>query len=306
MTRGPSTLGADRRADAGAAAARVPRRRRRLRPGADPLRRRLRRRSEGEIVALLGTNGAGKSTLLKGICGLVRAQGAARCTFDGRGHHRASPADVTTHRGVALMPGGKGVFPTLTVAENLRLAAWLIRKDHDARRRRPQAEVEDAVPDPRASASSQMAGNLSGGEQQMLALGGALMARPAAADDRRAVARPGADDRRPAPRGRARDPPARAPRSSSSSSRSTSPSPSPSGPCSWRRARSASTGPPPSCSSGPTSCARCSSPAPPLGDVEPADAEADARPSQGGRPTRRAARDRPRTPPVAARVPRAS
>jgi branched-chain amino acid transport system ATP-binding protein len=128
----------------------------------------------GEIVALLGTNGAGKSTLLKGICGLVRPK-RGTVTFGGE-DITSLPADVTTRRGISLMPGGKGVFPTLTVAENLRLAAWLIRKDPE-RVEAAKAEVEDLFPILRERAD-QMAGNLSGGEQQMLALGGALMTRP--------------------------------------------------------------------------------------------------------------------------------
>jgi ABC-type branched-subunit amino acid transport system ATPase component len=128
----------------------------------------------GEIVALLGTNGAGKSTLLKGICGLVRPT-AGTVTFDGEDITKLS-ADVTTHRGISLMPGGKGVFPTLTVTENLRLASWLIRKDQD-RVEEAKAEVETLFPILKSRAG-QMAGNLSGGEQQMLALGGALMTRP--------------------------------------------------------------------------------------------------------------------------------
>jgi branched-chain amino acid transport system ATP-binding protein len=128
----------------------------------------------GEIVALLGTNGAGKSTLLKGICGLVRPK---RGTVTFKSEDITSlPADVTTRRGISLMPGGKGVFPTLTVAENLRLAAWLIRKDPE-RVEAAKAEVEHLFPILRERAD-QMAGNLSGGEQQMLALGGALMTRP--------------------------------------------------------------------------------------------------------------------------------
>ncbi|MEY2425542.1 MAG: hypothetical protein QOI61_1114, partial [Actinomycetota bacterium] len=74
---------------------------------------------EHEIVALLGTNGAGKSTLLKGICGLVKPS-AGKVLFAGEDVTNL-PADLTTHRGVSLMPGGKGVFPTLSVTENLRL-----------------------------------------------------------------------------------------------------------------------------------------------------------------------------------------
>jgi branched-chain amino acid transport system ATP-binding protein len=129
---------------------------------------------EGEIVALLGTNGAGKSTLLKGICGLVKPK---RGTVRFAGEDVTNlPADVTTHRGISLMPGGKGVFPTLTVAENLRLASWLIRKDQE-RIEEARAEVEELFPILKQR-SDQMAGDLSGGEQQMLALGGALMTRP--------------------------------------------------------------------------------------------------------------------------------
>ena len=129
---------------------------------------------QGEIVALLGTNGAGKSTLLKGICGLVRPK-KGTVVFAGEDVTKL-PADVTTHRGISLMPGGKGVFPTLTVAENLRLAAWLIRSDN-ARVESAKEEVETLFPILKAR-SGQMAGNLSGGEQQMLALGGALMTKP--------------------------------------------------------------------------------------------------------------------------------
>jgi branched-chain amino acid transport system ATP-binding protein len=129
---------------------------------------------EGEIVALLGTNGAGKSTLLKAVCGLVKPK-RGTVTFNGE-DVTDLPADVTTHRGVSLMPGGKGVFPTLTVAENLRLASWLIRND-PTRIEEARAEVEELFPILKQR-SSQMAGNLSGGEQQMLALGGALMTRP--------------------------------------------------------------------------------------------------------------------------------
>ena len=129
---------------------------------------------EGEIVALLGTNGAGKSTLLKGICGLVKPK-RGDVIFKGEDVTEL-PADVTTHRGISLMPGGKGVFPTLSVAENLRLASWLIRDDK-ARIEAAKEEVFELFPVLRQR-QDQMAGDLSGGEQQMLALGGALMTRP--------------------------------------------------------------------------------------------------------------------------------
>ena len=130
--------------------------------------------AQGEIVALLGTNGAGKSTLLKGICGLVKPK-RGTVMFDGE-DITDLPADVTTKRGISLMPGGKGVFPTLSVAENLRLAAWLIRDD-DERVSEARRDVFELFPVLRER-QHQLAGNLSGGEQQMLALGGALRTRP--------------------------------------------------------------------------------------------------------------------------------
>ncbi len=128
----------------------------------------------GEVVALLGTNGAGKSTLLKAICGL-KAPKAGTVTFKGEDITGMS-ADLVTHKGAALMPGGKGIFPTLTVAENLRLATWLIRDDPQ-RVKEAKAEVLELFPI-LGERSGQLAGDLSGGEQQMLALGGALMTRP--------------------------------------------------------------------------------------------------------------------------------
>jgi ABC-type branched-subunit amino acid transport system ATPase component len=128
----------------------------------------------GEVVALLGTNGAGKSTLLKGICGLVKPR-RGTVTFKDE-DVTDLPADVTTHRGISLMPGGKGVFPTLSVVENLRLASWLIRDDRE-RISAARDEVFELFPILQQR-QDQMAGDLSGGEQQMLALAGALMTRP--------------------------------------------------------------------------------------------------------------------------------
>src|SRR5437867_2466584 len=80
---------------------------------------------EGEIVALLGTNGAGKSTLLKAAAGLVRPR-AGKVAFEGA-DITGRAADEVARSGIALMPGGKGVFPTLTVDEILRLGDWLLR-----------------------------------------------------------------------------------------------------------------------------------------------------------------------------------
>ncbi|HEY5384125.1 MAG TPA: ATP-binding cassette domain-containing protein [Acidimicrobiales bacterium] len=129
---------------------------------------------EGEIVALLGTNGAGKSTLLKGASGLVRVGGGA-VWMDGAAI-TGEPAERVARRGLSLMPGGRGVFPTLSVDENLRLGTWMIRKDHHAVGE-ARARVLDLFPILRER-GHQQAGNLSGGEQQMLSLAMALMVKP--------------------------------------------------------------------------------------------------------------------------------
>jgi ABC-type branched-subunit amino acid transport system ATPase component/predicted MFS family arabinose efflux permease len=129
---------------------------------------------EGEIVALLGTNGAGKSTLLRAISGLVEASGGA-IIFDGRDMTHTPPDEIAA-RGVTQVPGGQGVFPSLTVAENLRLAGWLQRRQHD--------EVSEATERVMGyfpvlrERLHEPAGNLSGGQQQMLTLGMAFIGRP--------------------------------------------------------------------------------------------------------------------------------
>jgi branched-chain amino acid transport system ATP-binding protein len=129
---------------------------------------------EGEIVALLGTNGAGKSTLLRAISGLVEASGGA-IIFDGRDMTHTPPEEIAA-RGVTQVPGGQGVFPSLTVAENLRLAGWLQRRQHD--------EVSEATERVMGyfpvlrERLHEPAGNLSGGQQQMLTLGMAFIGRP--------------------------------------------------------------------------------------------------------------------------------
>ncbi len=128
----------------------------------------------GECVALLGTNGAGKSTLLKAISGVVDPIGGA-IFFEGRDITH-SDSVATTKAGVIQVPGGKAVFPTLTVAEHLRAGGWLYRDDPEY--------LEGAVKEvlktfPRLEERyDQLAGNLSGGEQQMLALGMAFIAKP--------------------------------------------------------------------------------------------------------------------------------
>jgi ABC-type branched-subunit amino acid transport system ATPase component len=127
---------------------------------------------QGEVVALLGTNGAGKSTLLRAVCGLMEPL-SGRILFEGRDITGAGPG-TAARLGIALVPGGRGVFPTLSVADHLRLAAWLLPADRvEAARTR----VLDSFPRLRERLG-QRAGDLSGGEQQQLALAMAFMAEP--------------------------------------------------------------------------------------------------------------------------------
>jgi len=129
---------------------------------------------EGEIVALLGTNGAGKSTLLKSISGVVEADRGA-IMFDGREMTFAPPNEVA-QRGVIQVAGGQGVFPSLTVQENLDVAGWLHRRDPEGLAT-DAARVYELFP-ALDSRRSEPAANLSGGQQQMLAIGMALLGRP--------------------------------------------------------------------------------------------------------------------------------
>src|SRR3954471_5270227 len=128
----------------------------------------------GEVLALLGTNGAGKSTLLKAISGLIEPA-AGTVTLDGVDVTGVGP-NAMARRRVVQVPGGRGIFPTLTVAEHMRAAAWLHRTDRE-RVERITAEICERFPR-LAERWDQMAGNLSGGEQQQLAIGMALLADP--------------------------------------------------------------------------------------------------------------------------------
>ena len=130
---------------------------------------------EGEIVALLGTNGAGKSTLLRAICGVIEADRGA-VVFDGIDITHAPPYEIAA-RGVVQVPGGAGVFPSLTVDENLRLAGWLRRKDDPEGTEVAMARAIEHFPI-LGRRGHEPAGDLSGGQQQMLALGMALIAQP--------------------------------------------------------------------------------------------------------------------------------
>ncbi|MBQ1264932.1 MAG: ABC transporter ATP-binding protein [Oscillospiraceae bacterium] len=125
----------------------------------------------GKIVTLIGSNGAGKSTTLKTIAGLVKPV-SGDVTFCGESLV-GKPSDAIVSRGVTLVPEGRRVFPNLTVAENLRVGAYL-RKDNI----KPDMQrVYDLFPRLKER-EWQLAGTLSGGEQQMLAVGRALMAKP--------------------------------------------------------------------------------------------------------------------------------
>ncbi len=127
----------------------------------------------GELVALIGANGAGKTTTLKALCGLLKPT-AGSVHYDGQ-DITGTPAFALVKRGLALVPEGRGVFARLTVEENLAMGAYL---------RSDKAEI--ALDCERAYATfprlaerrSQLAGTLSGGEQQMLAIMRALMGRP--------------------------------------------------------------------------------------------------------------------------------
>ena len=127
----------------------------------------------GELVCLIGANGAGKSTTLKAISGLVRPT-AGRITWDGQEIQRLAPDEIL-RRGIAHCPEGRRVFPHMTVEENLAMGAY-VRTD-DAAVRADLASAFDHFPVLRER-RRQAAGTLSGGEQQMLAIGRALMARP--------------------------------------------------------------------------------------------------------------------------------
>jgi branched-chain amino acid transport system ATP-binding protein len=130
---------------------------------------------EGAIDTLIGANGAGKTTTLKTISGLRKVR-AGSIHFDGRDITNAAPYD-RVKMGISQAPEGRGVFPGMSVRENLEMGAF-VRTD---RKSRAYAEDVDRVFDlfPRlAERIAQPAGKLSGGEQQMLAIGRALMARP--------------------------------------------------------------------------------------------------------------------------------
>ena len=129
---------------------------------------------EGETAVLLGLNGAGKTTTVLTLAGMLKPW-SGRITFQGKDVTGVDPRKLVAE-GIVLVPEGRHVFPQLTVAQNLRLGAWPYKKD----RKNTRKVVEQAVEYfPRLSERwSQLAGTLSGGEQQMLAIARGLMARP--------------------------------------------------------------------------------------------------------------------------------
>ena len=128
---------------------------------------------DGEIVCIVGPNGAGKTTLVQAIAGMLPvARGSVRV---GEADVAGQPAHLVCRSGVAIVPEGRRIFPGMTVADNLELGAY--RRDARSSRDESRAWVHTLFPRLRERAG-QLAGSLSGGEQQMLAIGRALMARP--------------------------------------------------------------------------------------------------------------------------------
>ena len=129
--------------------------------------------NQGEMVALIGANGAGKTSTLKAISRVIDAVGGD-VHFCGKKIDQIAPHDII-RQGIALVPEGRGVFPRLTVAENLAMGAFL--RNDKPEIAADQEKIYGYFPRLKERAS-QLAGTLSGGEQQMLAIGRALMSRP--------------------------------------------------------------------------------------------------------------------------------
>jgi branched-chain amino acid transport system ATP-binding protein len=130
--------------------------------------------AEGEMVALIGANGAGKTTTLKTLAGMLTPVGG-EITFDGKAHARIKSYDLI-REGLALVPEGRGIFPKLTVYENLEMGAFSRTDGKTA----IEADIERMFGIfPRLKERAfQLAGTMSGGEQQMLAISRALMGKP--------------------------------------------------------------------------------------------------------------------------------
>ena len=131
--------------------------------------------NEGEIVTLIGANGAGKSTTLKTISGL-RPVAAGSIVFDGQDITRM-PAHKRTELGLCQAPEGRGIFPGMSVLENLEMGCWT-RKDNKSAAKAADLERVFTLFPRLAERRDQAGGSMSGGEQQMLTIGRALMSRP--------------------------------------------------------------------------------------------------------------------------------
>lgn len=129
--------------------------------------------AQGEIVTIIGANGAGKTTTLKTICGLVPPT-SGKIFFQGEEITHKTTSDIV-ESGIAMVPEGRRVFPRMTVLENLQLGAYL--NNNKAEVKKDLEKVFNFFPILK-DRTKQIAGTLSGGEQQMLAIGRALMARP--------------------------------------------------------------------------------------------------------------------------------
>ena len=127
---------------------------------------------QGELVSLIGANGAGKSTTLKAICGLLQPK-AGEVRYQGQAVHAQGPWDLVA-QGLVMVPEGRGIFTRMSIDENLRMGAYLRR---DGEIEADMASVYQRFPRLKER-HRQLAGTLSGGEQQMLAMGRALLARP--------------------------------------------------------------------------------------------------------------------------------
>ena len=127
---------------------------------------------DGEIVALVGANGAGKTTLLKTVSGLLRRQSGS-ITYDGKHIEEASPPEIVQH-GLVHVPEGRKLFPEMTVIDNLLMGAFTVPQSERPQRLERVFQIFPVLKERR----KQIAGTLSGGEQQMVAIGRGLMGGP--------------------------------------------------------------------------------------------------------------------------------
>ncbi|NTV17033.1 MAG: ATP-binding cassette domain-containing protein, partial [Chlorobiaceae bacterium] len=126
--------------------------------------------AQGEIVSVVGSNGAGKSTLLKAVSGIIKSSGTITYNHESL---QTLPAHTIVKRGIVHVPEGRKIFPEMTVVENLMMGGYLHQKD-----RQTNLERVFALFPKLAERRNQLGGTMSGGEQQMLAIGRGLMGNP--------------------------------------------------------------------------------------------------------------------------------